>query len=59
MKTFQDFFSHIMHFTGNQMVRGPKDTFSANCKLFKGRFQTMSKGLINRNDRSLKKVYVL
>jgi len=29
------FFS-IMHFNGNQMVQGPKDTFSANSKLFKG-----------------------
>jgi len=53
------FFFPIMHFTGNQMVRGPKDTFSANCKLFKGRFQTMNKGLINRNDRSLKKSLLL
>jgi len=35
MKTFQDFL-HIMHFTGNQTVQGPKDSFSANCKLFKG-----------------------
>jgi len=29
------FFS-IMHFSGNQTVQGPKDTFSTNCKLFKG-----------------------
>jgi len=40
-----------MHFTGNQMVQGPKDRFSANCKVFK----TMNKGLIKRNDRSFKK----
>jgi len=25
-----------MDFNGNQMVQGPKDSFSANCKLFKG-----------------------
>jgi len=25
-----------MHFTGNQTVPVPKDSFSANCKLFKG-----------------------
>jgi len=25
-----------MYFTGNQTVQGPKDTFSANYKLFKG-----------------------
>jgi len=27
---------NIMHFTGNQMVQGPKDSFSANCKMFNG-----------------------
>jgi len=30
MKTFQDFSPW------NQTVHGPKDSFSANCKLFKG-----------------------
>jgi len=25
-----------MDFNGNQTVQGPKDTFSTNCKLFKG-----------------------
>jgi len=25
-----------MQFNGNQTVQGPKDTFSTNCKLFKG-----------------------
>jgi len=35
MKTFQHFL-HIMHFSGNQTVQGPKDSFSANCKLFIG-----------------------
>jgi len=25
-----------MHFNGNHTVQGPKDSFSANCKLFKG-----------------------
>jgi len=29
-------FLHIMHFTGNQMVQGPKESFIANCKLFNG-----------------------
>jgi len=24
-----------MHFTGYQTLQGPKDSFSANCKLFK------------------------
>jgi len=32
MKTFQDF----SPYNGNQTVQGPKDSFSANCKLFKG-----------------------
>jgi len=36
MKTLQDFSPHIMDFTGNQTVQGPKDSFSANCKPFKG-----------------------
>jgi len=35
MKTFQGFL-HIMDFNGVQTVQGPKDGFSANCKLFKG-----------------------
>jgi len=34
MKTFQDF--SPMDFNGNQTVQGSKDTFRANCKLFKG-----------------------
>jgi len=34
MKTFS-IFLHIIHFTGNQTVQGSKDSFSANCKLFK------------------------
>jgi len=38
-------FFHIINLNGNQMVSGPKDTFSANCKL----------GLIKRKDRSFKK----
>jgi len=29
-------FLHVMHFTGHQTVQGPKDSFSANCKLLKG-----------------------
>jgi len=28
-------FLHIMDFNGSQMVQVPKDSFSANCKLFK------------------------
>jgi len=46
-----------MHFTGNQTVQGPKDTFSTNYKCSKGfkRFQTMNKGLIKRNDHSFNK----
>jgi len=40
MKVFDEnipgFFFHIMDFSGNQTVQGPKDTFSTNCKLFKG-----------------------
>jgi len=32
----ENIFLHIMDFTGNQTVQGPKDSFSANCKLFKG-----------------------
>jgi len=28
------FFLHKMQFTGHQTVQGPKDIFSANCKLF-------------------------
>jgi len=47
MKTFQ-VFSHIMDFIGNQTVQAPKDSFNANCKLFKG--------LIKRNNRSFKKI---
>jgi len=35
MKTFQDFL-YIMDFNGVQTVQGPKDSFSANYKLFKG-----------------------
>jgi len=27
---------HIMDFSGKQTVQDPKDSFSANCKLFKG-----------------------
>jgi len=42
-----------MHFSGNQTIQGPKDT--ANCSKGFKRFQTMNKGLIKRNDRSLKK----
>jgi len=34
MKTFQDFL-HIMDFNGNQMVRGPNESFSAASKGFK------------------------
>jgi len=41
-----------MHFTVNQTVQGPKDSFSA--KGFK-QFQMMNKGLIKWNDRSFKK----
>jgi len=44
-----------MHFTGNQMVQGPKDTFSANCSKGFKRFQTMNKSLIKRNDHSYNK----
>jgi len=29
-------FVHIMDFSGNQTVQGPKDSFSTNCELFKG-----------------------
>jgi len=29
-------FFHLMDFNGKQTVQGPKDSFSANCKLFKG-----------------------
>jgi len=36
MKTFQHFSPYIMDFNGNQTVQGLKDSFSANCKLFKG-----------------------
>jgi len=40
MKVFDEnipgFFYIIMDFNGNQMVQGPKDSFSANFKLFKG-----------------------
>jgi len=43
-----------MDFNGYQTVQGTKDSFSAASKGFK-RFQTTNKGLINRNDRSLKK----
>jgi len=53
MKTFQDFL-HIMVFSGNQTVRGPNESFGAASKGFK-RHQTMSKGLIKRNDQSFKK----
>jgi len=35
MKTFQDF-SPYNALYGHQMVQAPKDSFSANCKLFKG-----------------------
>jgi len=45
MKTFQDFL-HIMDFIGNQMVQGPKESFSANCSKGFKRHQTMNKGLI-------------
>jgi len=47
MKTFQDEYNahiilHIMHFTGNQTVQGPKDSFSANCSKGFKQFQTMN-----------------
>jgi len=51
MKTFQVFL-HIMPFSGNQTVQGPKDSFSANCSKGFKRFQAMNKGLIKRNDWS-------
>jgi len=41
-------FLHIMHFTGNQMVQGPKESFIANCSMGFKQFQTMNKGLILR-----------
>jgi len=44
-----------MDFIGDQTVQGPKDSFYANCSKGFKRFQTMNKGLIKRNDRSLKK----
>jgi len=44
-----------MHFTGNQTVQGPNESFSANCSKGFKRFQTMNKGLIKQNDRSFKK----
>jgi len=43
MKTFQNSL-HIMHFSGNQMVQGPNQSFSAASKGFK-RHQMMNKGL--------------
>jgi len=42
MKTFQ----HFYPYNGNQMVQGPKDSFSANCSKGFKRFQTMNNGLI-------------
>jgi len=55
VKTFHDFSPYsLMDFNGYQTVQGTKDSFSAASKGFK-RFQTTNKGLINRNDRSLKK----
>jgi len=44
MKTFRDFL-RIMHFTGNQTVQGPNESFSASSKGFK-RFKTMNKGIL-------------
>jgi len=44
-----------MHFSGNQTVQGPNDSFSTNCSKGFKRIQTMDKGLIKRNDRSFKK----
>jgi len=35
-KEIKVFDENISDFIGNQMVQGPKDSFSANCKLFKG-----------------------
>ncbi len=45
MKTFQDFFIHIVSFNGLQMVEGQNYSFSAASKGYK-RYQTMNKGLI-------------
>jgi len=44
-----------MNITGNQTLQGPKDSFNANCSKGFKRFQTMNKGLIKRNNHSLKK----
>jgi len=41
-----------VHFTGNQTVQGPKDSFNANCSKGFKRFQTMNNGLFKWNDRS-------
>jgi len=52
MNVFDENILHIMHFTGNQTVQGPKDSFSANCSKGFKQHQMVNNGLIKWNDLS-------